>query len=58
MGGGVQTERECDQGGLSLRMEIKMNGRGAAVSLLFTVIKKTSSAILFTTHTHTHTVCT
>lgn len=28
-GGGVQTERECDQGGLSLRIEIKMNGEGA-----------------------------
>lgn len=28
-GGGVQTERECDRGGLSLRIEIKMNGEGA-----------------------------
>ena len=59
-GRGVQTGRECDWEGLSLRIEIKMNGRGAGVSALFTVIKRTSSASHFftrnhQTHTHTHT---
>lgn len=56
VGGGVQTERECDWGGLSLRIEIKMNGRGAGVSAVFTVIKKTSSAIFFFKNTHTHSL--
>lgn len=37
---------------LSLRIEIKMNGWGAGVSVLFTVIKRTSSASHFFPHTN------
>lgn len=48
--GRVQTQRQHNRGGSSLRKEMGMNGRVAGVSVLFKAIKKTSSASHFFTH--------